>query len=134
MDIHTREVAFEDQLLDTFGERRMFIMPGTTSGRYGIDTLAALAMMHGPDAVYEGAVFAFCHRSEKQIRFLLWEDGGYWLITRKIYNNTFSWPEAGTDGKAIAAAVSTIRMILHSPGYGRKAVMERCSKMAVNDL
>lgn len=126
--------SYEEQLLNTFGDRRMFIMPGTTSGRYGIDTLAALAMMHDPDAVYEGAVFAFCHKSRMQIRFLVWEDGGYWLITRKVYSNTFAWPDAQSDGQAITAAVGVIRMILHSAGCGRKAIVEQCAKMAGNGL
>lgn len=126
----SNNLSYEEQLLGTFAKRKLFIMPGTTSGRYGIDTLAALAMMHDPDAVYEGAVYAFCHRSRRQIRFLVWDDGGYWLITRKIYSNTFVWPETRADGSTISTAVAGIRMIFHSAGCGRKAIIEQCAKIA----
>lgn len=128
MNTRSENTFFEDELLSSFSGRRMFIVPGSTCGRYGIDTLAAMAMMHGPDHVYEGAVFAFCHKSGMQVRFLLWEDGGYWLITRKIYSNSFAWPDSGEDGRAIVAATGLIRKILHSAGCSRKSVLEECER------
>ncbi len=94
-------------------------MPGTTSGRYGIDSLSALAMMYDSDAVYRGSVFAFCHTSRKQIRFHLgrW---GYWLITRKIYEQQLhlaEFPEADAD--LIKGSVEMIKRFC-SAGYSKK--------------
>jgi transposase len=103
-------------------------MPGTTSGRYGIDSLSALAMMYDSDAVYRGSVFAFCHKSRMQIRFLIWDDGGYWLITRKIYSNSFIWPDSEADADLIKGSVAMIKRILRSAGYSKKELSRRYSQ------
>lgn len=132
MNIHSDEISYEAKLLSTFEGRRLFIMPGTTNGSYGIDTLATIAMMRDCEAVLEGAVFAFCHKSEKQIRFLVWDDGGYWLITRKIYNNTFVWPEKRADEQTIKATVGLIKLIINSAGSSRSSIIEQCLKMGEN--
>ena len=122
--------SFEEQMLSSFATRQLFIMAGTTNGRYGIDTLSALAMMYDSEAVYRGSVFAFCNKSKMQIRFLVWDDGGYWLITRKIYNNSFVWPESGADTQLIEATVAMIKMIFRSAGYSKKELMRRHSQIA----
>lgn len=127
MSVHTDE-SFEAQILSTFASRQLYIMPGTTSGRYGIDSLSALAMMYDSDAVYRGSVFAFCSKSRKQIRFLIWEDGGYWLITRKIYSNSFIWPDSEADADLIKGSVEMIKRILRSAGYSKKELSRRYSQ------
>lgn len=130
MFAHDIDESFEAQLFSTFSKRELYIMGGTTNGRFGIDTLSALAMMHNSVAVYGGAVFAFCNVSKMQIRFLLWDDGGYWLITRKIYSNSFVWPQSNQDGHLIEATVAMLRMIFRSAGYSKKEVFRRYSQLA----
>jgi transposase len=119
--------SYEDEILETFSRRRLHLVPGSTNGRYGVDMLAAIAMMGDPDAVYEGDVFVFCHKSARQIRFLVWDDRGYWLITRKIYSGAFVWPERKDDQSMVDASVRLVRTLLRSPGSDRKTVEEMCS-------
>lgn len=112
MSVHT-DGSFEARMLSTFASRQLYIMPGTTCGRYGIDSLSALAMMYDPEAVYRGM----------QIRFLIWDDGGYWLNTRKIYSNSFIWPESEADTDLIKGSVALIKQILRSAGYSKKELL-----------
>lgn len=111
--------SYENQILGTFSNRRIFLVPGNTNGKYGIDGLAAIAMMSNSDEVYKGSVFVFCNKSQRQLRFLLWENGGYWMITRKIFRKTFAWPSSKTGTEAIKSATSMIKLVLSSVGLGR---------------
>lgn len=111
--------SYEDQILETFSNRRIFLVPGNTNGKYGIDGLATIAMMSDSDEVYKGSVFVFCNKSQRQLRFLLWENGGYWMITRKIFRKTFAWPTSKTGTRAIKSAISMIHLVLSSVGSSR---------------
>lgn len=124
MYIHTSDEEYEKKLLNTFNERRMFIVPGKTNGRYGIDSLASIATLSNTTALYEGAVFVFCNMGANEIKFLLYEDGSYWLIVRRIYSSTFSWPESKRDKEALESSKELIKRILHSPKISRKRIEE----------
>lgn len=132
MSTLSRDQSYEEKLLSTFDDRRIFIIPGGTWGNFGIDSLAAIAMMASPEEVYAGSVFAFCHKTSRQIRFLLWDDGGYWLISRKIYSKSFAWPERADDCATIKASQNLISDILRSPGVSRKSIEDLCRRETEN--
>ena len=82
--------------IDSIGEilsgRRIFIVAGYAYGRYGINSLSAIAMSCDADAFLGGAAFLFCSLSRNSIRILIWEDDGYYLIERRSVSRSFRWP------------------------------------------
>jgi transposase len=122
-------VSFTDTLLKSLRERRLFIKLGTTNGRLGIDSLSAYAMGTDSDAVLEGAVFAFCSKMHNQVRLLLWDEGGYWLLQRKIYNGYFIWPESYEDAQAVEACYEQLRILLKDTRSLKRAMKKTCNQL-----
>lgn len=121
-----QERTFEESFLDIISTRRIYLMAGATSGRYGIHALSALAMMYSSDEVFSGSVFAFCPKSRKQVRFIFWDDGGYWMVTRSIDRGCFFWPESrDATLEAVEPCIEGIRAILRSRSERRKDTMKR---------
>lgn len=124
-----RAASFTDILLDSLKGRRLFIKLGTTNGRLGIDSLSAYAMAVDADAVLGGAVFAFCTGMRNQVRLLVWDRGGYWLLTRKIYRGYFIWPERADDAGAVEACHGQLRLLLQAPGILRDEIRGTCAEL-----
>jgi len=120
---------FTDTLLGSLKDRRLFIKLGATNGRLGIDSLSAYAMAVDAEAVLEGAVFAFCTKMHNQIRLLLWDDGGYWLITKKVYRGWFIWPEANEQQESIAACYQQLRVLLTDTRALKDEVYKTCKAL-----
>lgn len=63
--------------------------------RRQIDGLVALCeqqLKHNPRS---GALFAFINRSRSMIRILCYQDGGYWLATKRLSKGCYShWPSS----------------------------------------
>jgi len=121
--------SFTDVLLKGLADRRLFIKMGTTSGKFGIDSLSDYAMAVNADAVLDGAVFAFCTKMHNQVRLLLWDDGGYWLITRKIYRGYFIWPESAGDQESIEACYRQLRVLLQDSRAVKNTALRTCEEL-----
>jgi transposase len=121
--------SFTDILLESLSERRLFIKLGTTNGRLGIDSLSAYAMAIHVEAVLDGAVFAFCSKMHNQMRLLLWDDGGYWLLQRKVYNGYFIWPESFNDRETVEACYAQLRMLLQDSKSLKRTARKTCGEL-----
>ncbi len=121
--------SFSEVLLESLADRRLFIKLGTTNGRLGIDSLSAYAMAVNSAAVLDGAVFAFCTKMRKQVRLLLWDHGGYWLLTRKVYRGTFVWPESSSDQEYIEGCYRQLRVLLQDTRSRKQAVFQVCEEL-----
>lgn len=121
--------SFTDTLVESLNNRRLFIKVGLTNGRLGIDSLSAYAMATDIDAVLDGAVFAFCSKMRNQIKLLVWDDGGYWLLNRKVYNGYFMWPEQVDDTESVQACWHQLRVLLNDGKSLRRAAQRTCGEI-----
>ncbi len=121
--------SFTDTLFESLKDRRLFIKVGLTNGRLGIDSLSAYAMATDIDAVLDGAVFAFCSKMRNQIKLLVWDEGGYWLLNRKVYNGYFIWPEQVDDTESIQACWQQLRVLLNDAKALRRTAQRTCEQI-----
>ena len=82
---------------------RIFLARGVTDMRKQIDGLAALvehALQHDP---FSGHLFVFCNRARNRLKILYWEEGGYWLMHKRLESGRFTWPDGDTPAIRLSA-------------------------------
>ena len=80
--------------------KRVIIRTGKTDLRLGIDKLANLVQMqYGLDPLERGTLFLFCGNRRDRIKGLLYEDGGYLMVTKRLSHGIFQWPRNVTEAR-----------------------------------
>lgn len=105
----------KNNIISSLSDRRIFIKCGTQDFRCGIDALAQNAIVMNTDGFLEGAVFAFCSRSKKQIRIVFLDGCGYFMITRKLIDGIFQWPEKKEDLECCPTMIENLILLLSDP-------------------
>lgn len=63
--------------------------------RQGIDGLAALCQQRLNCKPRSGTLFVFINRNKTMVRALVYENNGFWLMTKRLSKGKFSgWPTA----------------------------------------
>jgi len=72
--------------------------------RQGIDGLAAVCKQRLACEPRSGTLFVFINRSKTMIRALVYENNGFWLMTKRLSKGKFNgWPRAEYPVSAMAA-------------------------------
>jgi transposase len=75
---------------------KIFLVAGATDMRKAYDTLAAIVTNAlGADPL-SGHLFVFANRARNRLKILVWETGGYWLLSRRLEEGTFAWPASAS--------------------------------------
>lgn len=72
---------------------RIFLARGATDMRKQIDGLAALVEHVLHEDPFSGHLFVFCNRARNRLKILYWEEGGYWLMHKRLEAGRFAWPD-----------------------------------------
>ena len=89
-------------LNDLEGFKRIYIAPGYTDLRKGIDSLAALIKFSfGLDPYERNTLFMFCGKKSTRIKCLLWEGDGWLLLYKRLESGAFRWPRNGSEALEI---------------------------------
>ena len=88
-------------LYDAKGFDHIYIAPGYTDMRKGIDGLMAkVGYEMGLNPFQEKVLFLFCGRSANKIKGLVWEKDGFLLLYKRVDKGSYVWPR--TPGEAMA--------------------------------
>lgn len=89
-------------LNDASGFRKVYIAPGFTDLRCGIDGLAGIIRFRFHLDPYEkNTLFLFCGRKSTRIKGLLWEGDGFLLLYKRLDNGSFRWPRSMEEALSI---------------------------------
>ncbi len=83
-----------------------------TDFRRGIDGLSAVCKQQLTQDPRSGTLFVFINRSKTMVRVLVYENNGFWLMTKRLSSGKYSgWPRAN---KPISAMDAThLRQLLN---------------------
>jgi transposase len=94
---------------------RIFLRRDPTDMRLGYNGLSALVGSTFGQNPTSGHLFVFVNRHRNRAKMLLWERGGFWLLSRRLEQGTFALPEPAPG----AGAHRRPRAVGYVPGRGR---------------
>ena len=72
---------------------RIYLAPGATDLRRGVDGLSMLARERlGLDPL-SGHLFLYRNRRGDRLKILVWDRSGYWVLYKRLEKGTFAWPQ-----------------------------------------
>jgi transposase len=71
---------------------RIYLATGATDLRRSIDGLAALVRERFTLDPLSGHLFLFRNRRGDRIKILAWDQGGFWVLYKRLERGTFAWP------------------------------------------
>ena len=87
---------------------RIYLAKGATDMRKQTDSLASMVEHVLALDPFSGHLFGFCNRARNTVKFLYWEESGYWLMHKRLEKGSFTWPEGD------AAAIRLDAVELHA--------------------
>ena len=72
---------------------RVYLKPGFTDMRRGIDGLCLIIEQSMQLDPFENSLFLFCGRKTSSIKGILWEEDGFLLLTKRLDEGKFQWPK-----------------------------------------
>lgn len=91
-------------MLSFAGSLKVFVALQTCDLRKGFNGLHALITERLGQDPRNGALFVFSNRRHSRLKILCWDGSGFWLLTKRLEQGTFSWP------KTIEPEKSTLRL------------------------
>lgn len=89
-------------LREASGIKRVIVACGRTDLRRGIDGLAAIVRLaYGLDPLEEGTLFLFCGVKKDRLKGLIFEGVGFCLITLRLTDGRFQWPNTAEEARDI---------------------------------
>ena len=86
-----------------YDSMNFYIKPGNTDMRYGIDRLmVTVQKIMKMDPCMKDSMFMFCSKNRKNIKALVWDKNGFWLLNKKLVTGTFVWPDKSEDAMKLS--------------------------------
>ena len=81
----------------------IFIAPGYTDMRQGINSLSALVQYQFRlDPLGEGSIFLFCGHRRDRIKVLTHDSDGYVLLYKRLFKGRYQWPMSEEEVRALS--------------------------------
>lgn len=90
---------------------RIYVATGATDLRRSIDGLAALVRDRFDLDPLSGHLFLFRNRRGDRLKILAWDQGGFWVLYKRLERGTFAWP-AEDDGAPVILRSSDLLLLL----------------------
>jgi len=86
-------------VLSFSGSLKVFVALEPCDLRKSFEGLHALASQRLGEDPRMGALFVFCNGRRNRIKILYWDGTGFWVMTKRLEQGTFSWPRLSEPGK-----------------------------------
>ena len=90
---------------------RIYLATGATDLRRSIDGLAALVRQRFDLDPLSGHLFLFRNRRGDRLKILAWDQGGFWVLYKRLERGTFAWP-TGDDHAPVILRSSDLLLLL----------------------
>jgi transposase len=90
---------------------RIYVATGATDLRRSIDGLAALVRARFDLDPLSGHLFLFRNRRGDRLKILAGDQGGFWVLYKRLERGTFAWP-AEEDGVPVTMRSSDLLLLL----------------------
>ncbi|HWH72600.1 MAG TPA: IS66 family insertion sequence element accessory protein TnpB [Candidatus Sulfotelmatobacter sp.] len=102
-------------MLSFSGSLKVFVAVEPCDMRKGFNGLyAAVSQRLGEDPK-SGALFVFCNRSHTRLKILYWDTTGLWILTKRLEQGTFFWPQV-TDPQRTKLALTPQALAMLTDG------------------
>lgn len=79
----------------------IYLATGVTDLRRSIDGLAALVRERFDLDPLSGHLFLFRNRRGDRLKILAWDQGGFWVLYKRLERGTFAWPAEDNDAPVV---------------------------------
>lgn len=86
-------------MLSFGGSLKVFVALEPCDMRAGANTLQALVSERLKEEARSGAFFVFSNKRRRLLKILYWDGTGLWLLSKRLEQGTFSWPQAAEAGQ-----------------------------------
>jgi len=101
------------------GGQEVLLFLAPTDMRKAFDTLSAEVKKAGMDPL-GGNLFLFVGKRMNRVKILWWSRGGFYLLSRRLEEGTFSLPMPGTDEEvAVKIDLTELGLLLEGIELGR---------------
>jgi transposase len=90
---------------------RIYLATGATDLRRSIDGLSVLVRERLALDPLSGHLFLFRNRRGDRLKILAWDQGGFWVLYKRLERGTFAWPADG-DGGPVTLHSSDLLLLL----------------------
>lgn len=80
--------------------------------RAGFESLAAMVERVLAESATSSSIFVFTNKRRNRIRLLYWDGTGLWLMTKKLEQGTFAWPQASPGQVKLALPAQSLELLL----------------------
>lgn len=83
---------------------RILVARDPVDFRKQIDGLAAVASVHLGEDALDGTLFVFRNRRRTAAKLLMWTNGGFLLMYKRLEKGRLSWPDLSADRGSLTPA------------------------------
>ena len=96
-------------MLSFSGALKVFVALEAVDLRKGFGALEGLVSERLGEDLRQGALFVFSNRRHTRLKILYFDGSGLWLLTKRLEQGTFSWPQG--EQKVIALRPEAFAML-----------------------
>ena len=115
-------------MIDLSTINKIYIIPGSTDLRIGIDGYASIIQVIFKNNPFDGSLYMFCNKQHNKLKILHFEDSGFWLYYKRIETGTIKWPKDENDIKQIN--FKQFRWLLEGLKIDQKA-LKKCEAIGI---
>ena len=80
-------------MIDLTSINKIYISPGYTDLRIGIDGYASLVQEVFKQSPFDNSLYLFCNKQRDKIKILHFQYDGFWLYYKRIETGRIKWPK-----------------------------------------
>lgn len=80
-------------MIDLTNINKIYITPGSTDLRMGIDGYAAMVEARFGKSPFNNSLYIFCNKNHNKLKILHFEHDGFWLYYKRVETGTIKWPK-----------------------------------------